>query len=81
MIFQLTFCFAQQDNEIDAQVDPLNGLIKVKQLLHYTNKGVTALDTLYLYDWNHAYVDTSTPMAAKLAQEFNFQFEKSKSDG
>ena len=80
MIFQLTFCFAQQDNQIDAQVDPLNGLIKVKQLLHYTNKGVTALDTLYLYDWNHAYVDTSTPMAAKLAQEFNFQFEKSKSD-
>lgn len=80
MIFQIAFCFAQQDNEIDAQVDPLNGLIKVKQLLHYTNKGVTALDTLYLYDWNHAYVDTSTPMAAKLAQEFNFQFEKSKSD-
>ena len=80
MIFQLTFCFAQQDNEIDAQVDPLSGLIEVKQLLRYTNKASTALDTLYLYDWNHAYSDTSTPLAAKLAQEFNFLFEKSKSN-
>ena len=37
------------------------------------------MDTLYLYDWNHAYSETSTPLAAKLAEEFNFQFEKSKS--
>ena len=80
MIFQIAFCFAQQDNEIDAQVDPLRGLIKVKQLFRYTNTGSNALDTLYLYDWNHAYANTSTPLAVKLAQEFNFQFEKSKSD-
>ena len=76
----MTFCFAQQSNEINAQVDPLGGLIEVKQLLRYTNQGSTALDTLYLYDWNHAYSETSTPLATKLAQEFNFQFEKSKFD-
>ena len=76
----MTFCFAQQYHEIDAQVDPLSGLIEVKQLFTYTNKGSTALDTLYLYDWNHAYSDTSTPLASKLAQEFNSKFEKSKSD-
>ena len=76
----MAYCFAQQYDEIDAQVDPLGGLIEVKQLLRYTNEGSTALDTLYLYDWNHAYSETSTPLAAKLAQEFNFQFEKSKSD-
>ena len=76
----MTFCFAQQYDQIDAQVDPLSGLIEVKQLFTYTNKGSTALDTLYLYDWNHAYSDTSTPLASKLAQEFNSKFEKSKSD-
>ena len=76
----MTFCFAQQHNEIDAQVDPLSGLIEVKQLFRYTNEASTALDTLYLYDWNHAYSDTSTPMAVKLAQEFNFKFEKSQPD-
>ena len=76
----MTFCYAQQYDEIDAQVDPLSGLIEVKQLLRYTNGGSAALDTLYLYDWNHAYSETSTPLAAKLAEEFNFQFEKSKSD-
>ena len=76
----MTFCFAQQYNDIYAQVDPFGGLIEVKQSLHYTNHGSAALDTLYLYDWNHAYSDTSTPLAAKLSEEFNFQFEKSKSD-
>ncbi len=76
----MTFCFAQQYDEIDAQVDPLSGLIKVIQLFRYTNEASTALDTLYLYDWNHAYSDTSTPLAAKLAQEFNFKFEKSQPD-
>ena len=76
----MMFCFAQQYDEIDAQVDPQSGLIKVKQLFRYTNKASTALDTLYLYDWNHAYSDTSTPLAAKLAQEFNYKFEKSQPD-
>ena len=76
----MTFCFAQQHNEIDAQVDPLNGLIEVKQLFRYTNEASTTQDTIYLYDWNHAYSDTSTPMAVKLAQEFNFKFEKSQPD-
>ena len=80
MVFQITFCFAQQYDEIGAQVDPLSGLIEVKQLFSYTNEGSTALDTLYLYDWNHAYSDMSTPLASKLAQEFNSKFEKSKSD-
>ena len=47
--------FCQQYNEIDAQVDPLSGLIEVKQLFRYTNEASSALDTLYLYDWNHAY--------------------------
>ena len=76
----MVFCFAQQGNEIDAQVDPVRGIIQVKQLFRYTNNGSTALDSLYLYDWNHAYSETSTPLATKLAQEFNFQFEKSKLD-
>ena len=79
-IFQIAFCWSQQAYEIDAQLDPINGIIKVNQLFSYTNNSSKALDTLYLYDWNHAYSDTSTPLAAKLAQEFNFQFEKSKSD-
>ena len=74
-IFQIAICLSQQAYEIEAQVDPINGIIKVNQLFSYTNNSSKALDTLYLYDWNHAYSDTSTPLAAKLAQEFNFQFE------
>ena len=79
-IFQIIFCWSQQDYDIVAELDPINGIIKVNQLFTYTNNSSKALDTLYLYDWNHAYSDTSTPLAAKLAQEFNFQFEKSQSD-
>ena len=78
-IFQIAFCFSQQANEIDAQIDPINGIIKVNQLFSFTNNSNKLIDTLYLYDWNHSYSDTSTPLAVKLAQEFNFKFEKSQS--
>ena len=78
-IFQIAFCFSQQANEIDARIDPINGIIKVNQLFSFTNNSNKLIDTLYLYDWNHSYSDTSTPLAVKLAQEFNFKFEKSQS--
>ena len=62
------------------KIDPINGIIEVNQLFSYTNNSNKLIDTLYLYDWNHSYSDTSTPLAVKLAEEFNFKFEKSQSD-
>ena len=79
-VFEITFCLSQQDYKIDAQIEPTKGIINVDQFFCFKNVSNISLDTLYLYDWNHAYADTSTPLAGKLAKEFNFKFEKSQPD-
>ena len=75
-----TACFSQHAIEIDATIDPDRGVIEVQQVLTYTNNSKQAIDRLYLYDWNHAYSDTSTPLSKKLADEFNFKLERSRSN-
>ncbi len=79
-VFEITFCLSQQEYKIDAQIEPTKGIINVDQFFCFKNVSNISLDTLYLYDWNHAYADTSTPLAGKLAKEFNFKFEKSQPD-
>ena len=71
---------SQQSNEINATIDPEKGVVEVSQIVTFTNHTNKALDSLYLYDWNHAYNDTSTPLSKKLSEEFNFKFERSRSD-
>ena len=49
-------------------------------VLTFTNHTNKALNSLYLYDWNHAYSDNSTLLSKKLSEEFNFKFERSRSN-
>lgn len=55
------------------------GTIYVQQEFQFVHQGSEQIDTLYLYDWNHSYSSTNTPLARKISEEFNFQFEKSLS--
>lgn len=80
MLLWATACFSQHSYEIDATIDPDRGLIEVQQVLTFTNNSNQAIDRLYLYDWNHAYSDTSTPLSKKLSDEFNFKLERSRSN-
>ena len=56
------------------------GTIYVQQEFQFVHQGSEQIDTLYLYDWNHSYSSTNTPLARKISEEFNFQFEKSLSN-
>ncbi|MCH1385346.1 MAG: hypothetical protein L7U61_03470, partial [Flavobacteriaceae bacterium] len=75
-----TLSFAQHSYIIDASVDPSMGTIYVQQEFQFVHQGSEQIDTLYLYDWNHSYSSTNTPLARKISEEFNFQFEKSLSN-
>ena len=76
----VTVGLSQQPNKINATIDPEKGTIEVSQILTFTNHTNKALDCLYLYDWNHAYSDTSTHLSKKLSEEFYFKFERSRSN-
>ncbi|MGB2233508.1 MAG: hypothetical protein ACPHYB_02925, partial [Flavobacteriaceae bacterium] len=76
----VTVGLSQQSNEINATIDPEKGVVEVSQIVTFTNHTNKALNNLYLYDWNHAYNDTSTPLSKKLSEEFNFKFERSRSN-
>ena len=76
----ITVGLSQQSNTINATIVPEKGAVKVIQIVTFTNHTNKTLNSLYLYDWNHAYSDTSTPLSKKLSEEFNFKFERSKSN-
>jgi hypothetical protein len=76
----VTVGLSQQSNKINATIDTEKGAIEVSQIITFTNHTNKALDSLYLYDWNHAYNNTSTPLSKKLSEEFNFKFERSRSN-
>ena len=76
----ITVGLSQQSNTINAKIDPEKGAVKVNQIVTFTNHTNKALNSLYFYDWNHAYSDNSTLLSKKLSEEFNFKFERSRSN-
>ena len=68
----ITVGLSQQSNTINAKIDPEKGAVKVNQIVTFTNHTNKALNSLYFYDWNHAYSDNSTLLSKKLSEEFNF---------
>ena len=76
----ITVGLSQQSNTINATIDPEKGTVKVNQIVTFTNHTNKPLNSLYLYDWNHAYSDNSTLLSKKLSEEFNFKFERSRSN-
>lgn len=75
-IFILFFLFthlvvpAQDFNQIKAELFPQTHTINIQQELVYTNRSLDTLNEIWLYDWNNAYVDKTTPLAKRFAEEF-----------
>ena len=80
MLLFITVGLSQQSNKISAKIDPEKAAVEVNQTVIFTNHTNNSINSLYLYDWNHAYSDTSTPLSKKLSEEFNFKFERSRSN-
>lgn len=62
---------AQEVNHIKAELNTETHTLNIQQELVYTNKSLDTLNEIWLYDWNNAYVDKTTPLAKRFAEEFN----------
>ncbi|WNH10440.1 metalloprotease [Thalassobellus suaedae] len=54
--------------------------IKISQTIKYQNTSNNVLDTIYLNDWNNSYSTKKTPLALRIADEYNNDFHLAKNE-
>ena len=62
--------YAQHENVIKAELDPITNEIEIQQEFQYWNNSKDTLDVLYFNDWAHAYSDKNTALAKRFGDEF-----------
>lgn len=72
--------FAQNKTDVKAIFDIENKQIKISQSIQYQNTTNVELDTIYLNDWNNSYSTKKTPLAIRIADEYNNNFHLAKND-
>ena len=83
-IFLLTFLVwgqAVPKYTLDVYWDDASESLEVQQKIQFQNNSQFPLDSLYLNDWANAYSSTQSPLAIRLAEEFDRSFylsQKSK---
>jgi len=82
IIFLLTCYTSFSQNKIDlkAVFDIENKKIKIIQTIEYHNTSQDELQTIYLSDWSNSYSTKQTPLAARLAEEYNNSFHLAKNE-
>ena len=68
---------------VNAKLEIKNKLIKINQKLIVLNKYNKPIDTLFFNDWSNSYSNSKSPLAQKLAEEFDrsFYLSSKKSKG
>ncbi|WP_282123501.1 metalloprotease [Algibacter mikhailovii] len=70
--------FSQNKIDLQAKFDIENKQIKITQTIQYHNDSQEALKSIYLSDWNNSYSTKKTPLAVRLAEEYNNTFHLAK---
>ncbi|WP_396601263.1 metalloprotease [Algibacter sp. R77976] len=82
-IILLLICFTsfgQNKIDVKADFDIDQKQIKISQTIHYQNTTDDELNTIYLNDWNNSYSTKKTPLAIRIADEYNNDFHLAKND-
>lgn len=80
-ITYLSICFLSYgQNKIDlkANFNVAEKEIKISQFITYQNNTQDELKTIYLNNWGNAYATKKTPLAIRIADEFNNDFHLAK---
>ncbi|WP_136480951.1 M1 family metallopeptidase [Cognatitamlana onchidii] len=72
--------FGQNKIDLKAVFDIGNKQIKISQTIRYENTTSDELKVIYLSDWNNSYSTKQTPLAIRLAEEYNNSFHLAKSE-
>ena len=75
-----TVAFGQNKIDLEAYFDVDVREIKISQTIQYYNDSNDALSTIYLNDWNNSYATKNTPLAKRLADEYNNKFHLAKNE-
>ena len=79
ILFLICFStFGQNKIDLKAVFDIQNQQIKISQTIQYQNDSDDALQTIYLNDWNNSYSTKKTPLAIRIADEYNNDFHLAK---
>ena len=70
--------FSQNKIDVKAVFDIENKQIKISQTIQYQNTTDDELQTIYLNDWNNSYSTKKTPLAIRIADEYNNNFHLAK---
>nr|WP_290854980.1 metalloprotease [Flaviramulus sp.] len=72
--------FCQNKIDLKGVFDIENKQIKISQTIHYFNASQVVLDTIYLNDWANSYSTKKTPLAIRIADEYNNNFHLAKNE-
>ena len=80
ILFSPLLLFAQHENLIKAELDPVNREIEILQEFQYWNESADTLNILYFNDWAHAYSDKNTALAKRFGDEFKRSLHLAKDE-
>jgi len=72
--------FAQHENIINAELDPVTHVIQIQQEFQYVNESADTLSILYFNDWAHAYSDKNTALAKRFGDDFKRSLHLAKDE-
>ena len=72
--------FSQNKIDLKAAFDIENKLIKISQTIQYRNTSNDELQIIYLNNWANSYATKKTPLAVRIADEFNNDFHLAKNE-
>lgn len=80
LFFINTITFGQNKIDLKAYFDVDAREIKISQTIQYKNTTNDELSTIFLNDWNNSYATKNTPLAKRLADEYNNKFHLAKNE-
>nr|WP_224490553.1 metalloprotease [Robertkochia marina] len=69
---------AQNSHRIRAQLLNETKSLQIQQEIIFYNHSQDTLNEIWLYDWNHAYSNKSTPLAKRFTEDFKKEFHLAK---
>lgn len=80
MLLVSILSFGQNKIDVEAYFNVDAREIKIVQTIKYHNTSNDELSTIYLNDWNNSYSTKKTPLAKRLADEYNNKFHLAKNE-
>ncbi|MDG2397465.1 MAG: hypothetical protein P8M03_07435 [Flavobacteriaceae bacterium] len=80
LLYGAILSYSQNINSysINSNFDSVNNVLDITQEIIFYNNDLNKLNEIYLNDWSYSYSSTETPLAQRLAEEYDRSFYFSK---